>query len=554
MKRRSLLFFLVVSGSFVLAENPKKVLEQGIETRSKEISFAGKDAFNSQKKRQDVIDLVNKGIEFLEKNSFIEFSRRINLTSEFKFGDLYLFVYSEKGRCLAHGANAGMMWKDLKNLRDIFGSEFVQKMIDVARRGGGWVVYEWQGAAKVSYAKMVEKDGKKYVIGCGYYPHSKEDAVVSLVRGAVSRFYLYSNRGDSVEEAFSEFSFLGGNFIYADLSITVFDKNLVMRANGYDTAQIGVSSWDTKDEKGTYIFRSIPKMLELVPLGEGRWLEYELDGVQMRAYVERVVDKEDKTYFIMSSYVKKADKEAPVKLVKKGKNAIKERGVTAVAGVINDWGSKEFLYGPMGLFMYKLDGTVVAEADRPSIAGKNIIKDRDESGFLYIEAMISLAKKQDQLWMSYRAKRAVCSVYAETVEAEGEKYLIGTTFFPIEKESSMLLLVKNSSGLLDSGSEAAAFTSFGNLEGKYVIGDLRIFVYDLDGNCYADGMDSNNVWRNMLQTKDEEGRPYVKIMVNEGKMGPAKVIFKKNNARMVAYVEPVKKGDKTYIIGSGYFL
>ena len=42
--------------------------------------------------------------------------------------------------------------------------------------------------------------------------------------------------------------------------------------------------------------------------------------------------------------------------------------------------------------------------------------------------------------------------------------------------------------------------------------------------------DDKNVWRNMLQDLDEEGRPYVKIMINEGKTGPAKVIFKKNGA------------------------
>ena len=42
---------------------------------------------------------------------------------------------------------------------------------------------------------MVEKDGKKYVLGCGFYPHSKADAVVTLVRGAVSTFYSYLDRG-----------------------------------------------------------------------------------------------------------------------------------------------------------------------------------------------------------------------------------------------------------------------------------------------------------------------------------------------------------------------
>ena len=579
MKRRSLLLFLLVSGSFILAEIPKKqmidqsgeplskkssfigadsiknqVIEPAAEPRLKKVSFTGKDAFDPQKKRQDVVNLVSRGVEFLEKNPFVEFARRINLTSEFKHGELYLFIYTEQGRCLAHGADTGMIWKDLKNLQDIFGTVFVQKMIDVARSGGGWVTYEWHGAAKVSYAKMVEKDGKKYLLGCGYYPHAKEDAVVSLVRGAISTFYNYSNRGAPVEEVFGEYSFLGGTFIYGDLSILVFDKDLVVRANGRDPSEIGTSYWDIKDQKGIYFFRAIPKALESASRGEGRWFEYERYNAPMRSYVERVVDKKGTSYFIMSSYVQQADREAPIKLVKRAKEAIEKRGLAAIAGVINDFGNKEFVYGPMGLFIYAFDGTVVAEAARPSIVGKNISKDRDEAGFFYVEDMLTLAKKQDHVWISYRTKRAVCSVYAETFEDEGKKYLIGTGFFPIKKESSMLLLVKNSLGLFESVSDIKAFKLLSAVEGAYVIGDLMIFVYDLEGTCYVDGFNRNNVWRNMLQDKDEEGRPYVKIMINEGRTGPAKVIFKKNGARMVSYVEPLKKGNKTYIIGSGYFL
>ena len=42
------------------------------------ISFTGKDAFDPEKKRQDVVDLIDKGQCFLAKNSFVEFVRRIN--------------------------------------------------------------------------------------------------------------------------------------------------------------------------------------------------------------------------------------------------------------------------------------------------------------------------------------------------------------------------------------------------------------------------------------------------------------------------------------------
>ena len=65
---------------------------------------------------------------------------------------------------------------------------------------------------------------------------------------------------------------------------------------------------------------------------------------------------------------------------------------------------------------------------------------------------------------------------------------------------------------------------------------------------------SNNVWTNRLQVKDEDGFSYIKAMINKGNVAPTTVSFKKDSARMVAYVEPLKKGDKTFIVGSGYYL
>lgn len=517
------------------------------------ISFTGKDAFNPEKKRQDVLDLINKGTEFLAKNSFVEFVQRINLTMDLNFGDLYLFVYDQKGRCYAHGRDIGMTWKNLLDYRDVFGTFFVRKAIEVAQKGGGWVTYEWHDATKVVYAKMVEKDGNKYVLGCGFYPHSKEDAVVTLVRGAAATFYSYLDRGASVEDAFSDFSFQGGNFVYGDLYVYVVDKNLIIRANGRDPGEIGVSYWDIKDEQGNYLLRSIPAAFENSSAGYGRWFDYVFYNAPMRTYVERVVDKKGNPYFIACGYHQYADRETAVELVERGKKAVKERGIKRTAETVNDWANREFVYGRMALFIYDFEGTVIAEGSRPSLVGRNMLKDLDESGFAYVQELLDRVKKEDTVWLSFRLKKATCSIYAQVVEVEGKKYVIGTTFYSISKESTMMLLVKSAQGLLDSAEDTKAFRLFSG-GGKYEMGDLTVFVYGLDGTCYADGFEVKNVWRNMLQELDEEGRPYVKIMINEGQKGPAKVVFKKYGARMVAYVEPVKKETKTYIIGSGYFL
>jgi signal transduction histidine kinase len=538
-----------------------KVSTQGDVSAQKEpillgnpITFTGKNAFDPAKKRQDVLDLMAKGEEFLKKNSFISFVQRINLTTDLNFGELYLFVYDQKGRCYAHGRDRDMTWKNLIDYRDVFGTFFVKKAIEIAQKGGGWIAYDWHDATKVVYAKMIEKDGDKYILGCGFYPHSKEDAVVTLVRGAASTFYSYIDRGASIEDAFSDFSFLGGKFVYGDLYVYVIDKDLIIRANGRDPGEIGLSYWDIKDEQGNYLLRSVPAAFENSPPGRGHWFDYVFYNAPMRTYVERVIDKKGKAYFIACGYHQYADREMAVDLVERGDKAVKERGVKRVSEIINDWANREFVYGRMALFIYDFEGNVIAEGARPTLVGRNMLKDLDESGYAYVQELLDRAKKEGKVWLSFRLKKATCSIYAQVVEVEGKRYIVGTSFFSIAKESAMMLLVKSAQGLLDSIEETKAFRLFSDYTGKYVSGDLTIFVYGLDGTCYADGLEVKNVWRNMLQDLDEEGRPYVKIMINEGKKRPAKVVFKKYGARMVAYVEPVKKGTKTYIIGSGYYV
>jgi len=524
------------------------------EQATHDISFVGKDAFDAEKKRKDVVAFVEKGKSFLEKNSLIELLRHINHTSEFNEGELYLMMYDYKGVCIAHGQYTQFLWKNLIDEKDVFGSFFVKKILKMAEAGGGFVSYEWHSSTKTVYVQPIEKDGKKYALCCGYYPHTKEDAVISLVRGAVATFYEYIDRGASFEEAFGDFSYPGGKFVSGELYIYVLDKQCVIRANGFAPSEIGVNYWDEKDPQGNYYLRNIVQTLADRPVTEGHWFDFEYYNAPERDYAERVIDKKGDSYFIVCGYNPYADREKAIELAKRAVTSIKERGLSQVANVINDISSQKFVYGRMTVFVYDAEGNVIAHGERPTLAGKNIVDERDASGSFFIREIIQQTIKNKTAWVSYLLKKAITLVYAEELVIDGKVYVVGASFFPMSKENSTVQLVKSSKLFLQTQPEAAAFRAFGDYTGTFVTGDLTVFVYGLDGTCYADGFNIKNVWRNALKTKDDEGHSYVKTMINFGKVGPAKVSFKKNNARMIAYVEPVKKGDKTFIIGSGYYL
>lgn len=89
--------------------------------------------------------------------------------------DLYVMVYDMTGKCVAHGANAKQVGKDLIGLKDPDGKEFVKERIEIAKtKGSGWQEYKFSNPVtkkiepKVAY---LEKVGD-YIFLCGAY-HSK---------------------------------------------------------------------------------------------------------------------------------------------------------------------------------------------------------------------------------------------------------------------------------------------------------------------------------------------------------------------------------------------
>jgi cytochrome c len=57
--------------------------------------------------------------------------------------DLYVMVYDGKGTCLAHGANAKLVGKDMSQVKDANGVLIVPTMVAAAAKGGGWTDYDW---------------------------------------------------------------------------------------------------------------------------------------------------------------------------------------------------------------------------------------------------------------------------------------------------------------------------------------------------------------------------------------------------------------------------
>src|SRR5690606_11905648 len=125
--------------------------------------------------------------------------------------------------------------------------------------------------------------------------------------------------------------------------------------------------------------------------------------------------------------------------------------------------------------------------------------------------------------------------------------------FPVSKPDTMTLLVKSALGYLATHSIDELLQRVVNRNDEFLRGDLFIYVFDEEGFCYAWGDNYRLIWQNLLNWKDENGKPFVKLMIDTSNQGPDHLVLKMNKCERVNYFEQVEKDGKKYLIGSGFY-
>ena len=89
--------------------------------------------------------MVKKGVAFVKANGKDKGLAEIsNKSGQFIDRDLYLVVYGLDGTVRAHGSNAKMIGKNLIDLKDIDGKEFVKERVELAKtKGTFWQDYKF---------------------------------------------------------------------------------------------------------------------------------------------------------------------------------------------------------------------------------------------------------------------------------------------------------------------------------------------------------------------------------------------------------------------------
>ena len=529
----------------------KQAMQAEMKDELASMGLEGPELEEMQKKRRMIVDLVKKGKDFFLKNSLDVACNAIIKTKQFVMGEVYLFVYDTDGFCLAQGNDTDNLWSDFKTEsigRDEYGSIFVIDFIKKARAGGGWVSYRYRNASKVAYVELVEKGKTQYVIGGGFYPHSKIYAVMNLVKGA-TRFFQDAQAKDIEEDSiFSTLSYPVGRFVSGDLYIFALDEQGTLMVQGERPTLVGSNVMGAVDANGKHINREIIERLNKT--SEGIWIDYISKNAPKKVYAERVTGKNGKHYYIACGYYPDATDKKLQEIVQEGYRHMK-KGVEQAFKDFNDHNDTIFHYGDLYLEVFNMKGVSVANGMDPDIIGRSFLNEKDEMGNEYMKKMLNVAKTAGKGWVNQKRKNAYEWTYLEKVDVGLEEYIITAGLYPISKKESMELLAKDAVEYLKSTKEVKfAFRDFIKKSGRFSLGDLEVFVYEPNGICIVNGSNADDVWKQMINNKDEVGRPYIKEMINAARRTPARVKYRMNGADALAYVEKVDKGGRSFYVGS----
>ena len=463
-------------------------------------------------------------------------------------GEIFIFVFEEKGACLAHGDDHELIWKNISHVKGVGGKPLIKEMLVVGAKGGS-VSYLWNNGFKSSYVKSVKKKGKTYILGAGFFPESNVYATKQLVKTAVAYF-----NQNGAEATFALISNPKGPFVKGDIYMFAYDFNGINVAHGNNPALVGQNLIDQVDSRGKYTIRALIDVAKNKGAG---WVDYIWRNQPKRSYVEKVVDPKTKIpYLISAGYYPDENLEMVKSYVNRAVRYLKANGSkVAFAEFSNLVG--EFAQGGLGIFVFNEEGKALAHGVTPAYVGQNLIKLESQGGRFFVKEIIKAAMNKGKALVPYTNFNANAVAYVEFVETPDGKFIIGAEFYPASKKASTQTLVNQAVEYLQENSPEQAFNLFTTRDSVFIRGDLFIFAYDAEGTRLANGISKAQIWKNFMKATDQDGKAVVSDAITVALNGGGWTTYRARNAERRLYVKAVeKKIDdelKHFIVGCGYF-
>ncbi len=407
----------------------------------------GSGMYNDRMERAFVVDAVTDAVGQIEKDGEAALRLFHDPTGRFIAKDAYIFVYDMNGVNLALPPFPNLEGRNLLDLKDSHGKQFIREMIKTVQTSGcGWVDYMWpkpgesiptQKSAYVSKAKMGDRS---VLVGCGVYladaPKAARAAkkmtapeLMALVREAAA---VFEQRG---EQAYPEFRKKGSKWFRDDTYFFVVAMDGANVFHAADPTQEGQNESGLKDVLG----RPVGKMILETPAGpsgEG-WIHYmypepgDIFPTWKSTFVKRVTFPSGQQYVIgCGIYNMQMDKAFVEDVVNRAAALTADRGKAAFDQLRDKKGP--FVFMDTYVFVEGTDGTELVNPAQPSFEGRNLMELKDLKGKAVVQEEIAAATKQGSAWLEHYWYKpghntpARKQTYVRKVQSGQETYIVGS--------------------------------------------------------------------------------------------------------------------------------
>lgn len=505
------------------------------------------------KKVNAMKSLVEKAVPFFKKASIEESCQAFMNDPQWRDGEIGIFVFNSEGICYVFGQESSVIWKDFYDKKTASDNDFIPEMLQIGK-DGGIVNYRWNNSNMQSYVRTVQKDGKPYIVGAGFFPASAAFAAEQLVKSA-ARY----GENHSSKELFEQLNNPRGMFVYGDIYLYAYDFEGNVVAHAESPELVGQNVLDEMTSDGKYRAREM-LAIAMSQKGEG-WYSYKsMQGnLEKRVFIKRLIDKKtNKSYMIVGGYYPEINENTVVDLVKRAISYLREHGAEKAFPEFSKRLGK-FATGSVALFAYDMKGTSVADMANPAFVGLNLMNSRDKEGKYITRMIVEHADRYPHGgWLGYTLRNAYAMVYIEKVNVPDGDYIIGATYYPDEKYIHVRFMVDRALLFLKNNAKEVAFNMFASNSDDFLRGDTNVFVYNKQGIALVNGQDRSKIWQTEQDgSKDSEAT--VEKILAIASTGGGWVDVQQNNATRKIYVSLSQKNTgkeepETYVVGSGYYL
>jgi signal transduction histidine kinase len=116
--------------------------------------------------------------------------------------------------------------------------------------------------------------------------------------------------------------------------------------------------------------------------------------------------------FVFPSFAGDDVKKTAVSMVEEAVKLIQQEGREKACAVIND-PSGRFVKGDIYVFVYDLNGVIVAHPKNHDIVGKNMLNISDVNGKYFRKDIISIAKRKNSGWVDYTYRNPDTKIFEQ---------------------------------------------------------------------------------------------------------------------------------------------